>query len=174
MYDVIVIGSGPAGMAAAIYAASSKLKALVVSRDIPTYPNLSAMSSWTFENLKQEFESVQKSKNLELQLNKKIVALEKNIVSFSVELTSGAVFYSKTVIIACGHDRHSLEGNADFETLTSKDATGKIKVAADMGTNVPGLFAAGGITVTGVADIFSSAGEGARAALSVVAFLNKK
>ena len=34
MYDLIVIGSGPAGVAAAIYAARQKLNLLLVSKDM--------------------------------------------------------------------------------------------------------------------------------------------
>jgi len=34
LYDVIIIGAGPAGLTAAIYATRKKLKTLVLSRDV--------------------------------------------------------------------------------------------------------------------------------------------
>jgi alkyl hydroperoxide reductase subunit F len=42
LYDVIIIGSGPAGMTAAIYSARKRLKTLVVSKDVGGQLNLSA------------------------------------------------------------------------------------------------------------------------------------
>ena len=33
-YDIIIIGAGPAGMTAGVYAARKKLKTLIISRDI--------------------------------------------------------------------------------------------------------------------------------------------
>ncbi len=34
MYDLVIIGAGPAGMTAGVYAARKKLKTLMLSRDI--------------------------------------------------------------------------------------------------------------------------------------------
>jgi alkyl hydroperoxide reductase subunit F len=38
MYELIVIGAGPAGMTAAVYAARNKLKALLISYDMGGQP----------------------------------------------------------------------------------------------------------------------------------------
>ena len=42
LYDVMIIGSGPAGMTAAIYSARKGLKTLVLSKDVGGQLNLSA------------------------------------------------------------------------------------------------------------------------------------
>src|SRR4029453_8493866 len=42
LYDVIIIGSGPAGMTAAIYSARKGLKTLVLSKDVGGQLNISA------------------------------------------------------------------------------------------------------------------------------------
>ena len=43
MYDVIIIGGGPAGLSAAIYAARKVLKTLLVSKDI------GGQVTWTYD-----------------------------------------------------------------------------------------------------------------------------
>jgi thioredoxin reductase len=177
MYDVIVIGGGAAGLVAAIYAEKNKLKTLVLSKETP--PFQSAVSSGGFfgmYELSKEFESELKLNPgvLEFVNNIEVVSLEKNIVSFAVEAKSGQVFYSKAVIITTGQNQETGEGNTAFELLTHKDVKGKIKVDERMYTNIPGIFAAGGATTTLSHDIFLSAGEGGKAALSAHNFLSKK
>jgi len=42
MYDLMIIGGGPAGMTAAVYAARKKLETLLISKDIGGQPNLTS------------------------------------------------------------------------------------------------------------------------------------
>jgi len=42
MCDLMIIGGGPAGMTAAVYAARKKLKTLLISKDIGGQPNLTS------------------------------------------------------------------------------------------------------------------------------------
>lgn len=170
MYDIIIIGSGPAGMAAAVYTAKNKLKTLVLGKEHHVYELEGDLALLKFADLKKTFESELKAntENLEFQNNLEITALEKNVVSFSVEIKSGALFYSKAVIIATGRT------GANFDLLTNKDSAEKIKVDANMKTNIPGIFAAGDATMAAGYDFFVSAGQGAKAALSAVEFLNTK
>ena len=46
MYDTIIIGAGPAGIAASIYAARKKINALLISSDIGGQIN----TTWSIEN----------------------------------------------------------------------------------------------------------------------------
>jgi thioredoxin reductase (NADPH) len=168
MFDVIVIGAGPAGTTAGIYAAAGKLKTLVITKELPA-SNTGEFDIIDFEFLRQQFEQYLKKngKYLQLKNNTEIISLEKNVVSFSVETKTGEIIYSKSVIIAAG--------NSDlvFDLLTYKAATSKIKVDARMQTNIPGIFAIGATNDAGKKDLLAAAGEGAKAALSAIEYLKK-
>lgn len=110
LYDVIIMGSGPAGLSAAIYAVRAKLKMLVLERapmsggqiintyEVDNYPGLLGINGFDLavkfrehcEKLKAEF-------------------MEGEVISFEVEgeikvitLQNGTKLYSKSVIIATG------------------------------------------------------------------------
>ena len=177
MYDVIVIGGGPAGIAGAIYSARNKLHTLLLSKEVPLFQ--SAVSNGGFfgmYEINQEFQTELKLNTglLELAKNEEVVSLEKNIVSFSVEAKSGRIYYSRAVIITSGQNQDSGAGNTEFDLLTHKDINGKIKVDERMRTNITGIFAAGGVTTTLSYDIFISAAEGAKAAISAFEFFKQK
>lgn len=132
-YDLIIIGGGPAGAAAAVYAARKKLKTLfitaewggqsVVSEQIYNWIGTTSLSGNELaENFKkhvlanvgeslevQEGEKVKKvnniSKNLPAQAGENI---------FSVKTESDKEFSAKTILIASGSGRRKLEAkNAD-------------------------------------------------------------
>lgn len=47
MYDIIIIGSGPAGLTAAIYASRARLRTLVLERDTMGAGQIAVTSRWT-------------------------------------------------------------------------------------------------------------------------------
>ncbi len=111
MYDVIVIGAGPAGMTAAIYTARKKLHTLIVSKDVGgqmvwsnDVENYTGFSMITGAELTAKFEEHMASlkEDLEMKLGVEIVNVEKNITSFLVEDKQGNQYFSKAVIIASG------------------------------------------------------------------------
>lgn len=61
----------------------------------------------------------------------------------------------------------------EFDRLTKKTVWNTIKVNADMSTSVAGIFAAGDCNDSVGEQIIIAAGEGAKAALGVVNFLNR-
>ncbi len=65
------------------------------------------------------------------------------------------------------------EPSNSFDNLTDKNASGEIKVDANLQTSVPGIFAAGDINDSSGEQIIIAAGEGAKAAISVGDYLNK-
>jgi thioredoxin reductase len=166
MYDVIVIGAGPAGMAAGIYAAANNLKTLVITKE------LSVHEEGSFDILGNNFLSEQFQKNLkdnqkllELKNKTEVINIEKNVVSFSVEIKSGEIIYCRSLVLASG------KSDLIFDLLTYKAGTGRIKVDARMKTNVPGIFAIGDVNDSGSKNLLAAAGEGAKAALAAGEYL---
>lgn len=111
MYDVIIIGAGPAGMTAAIYTARRKLNTLVLSKEVggqmiysADVENYTGFSMITGADLTLKFQEHMASlkEDLEVQLGVEVAKLDKNITSFVIEDTKGNVYYAKTVIIASG------------------------------------------------------------------------
>ncbi len=168
MHDVIIIGCGPAGMSAAIYAAANKLKTLVIAKELPDRKGDDFEIVGQTE-IAQKFQKALKDypKTLELKDKTEVVTLEKNVVSFSVELASGLIFYGKTVIIASGKESSS------FDMLTNKDAHDNIKADVNMNTSIPGIFAVGDCIGEESKGVLVCAGEGAKAALSALKYLRR-
>ena len=84
MYDVVIVGAGPAGITAAVYAARKKLKTLMITKDIGGQAAL----SWEIENytgyqfitgpeLAQKFEEHLKKFDLDLKEGEEITSIEK-------------------------------------------------------------------------------------------------
>ncbi len=125
MYDVIVIGAGPAGMTAAIYTARKKLNTLVLAKDAggqmvwsSDVENYTGFSMITGAELTLKFQEHMASlkEDLEVKLGSEVVSLEKNITSFLVEDKAGNQYYAKAVIIASGKvPRHlGIPGELEF------------------------------------------------------------
>jgi thioredoxin-disulfide reductase len=116
VYDLIVVGGGPAGITAGIYAARQKLNALLITKNfggqmarkavaIENYPGFEKISG---------LELIQKFKR---HLKKQKIDIEEATVSkikkiggiFSVFTGNKKQFKSKTVIISSGSDPRPLE-----------------------------------------------------------------
>ncbi len=111
MYDVIIIGAGPAGMTAGIYTARKKLKTLILAKevggqmvwssDVENYSGFSMISGGDLTNKFREHLDTIKE-DLELKDGFEVFNIEKNITSFEVETKQGQNFFAKTIIIASG------------------------------------------------------------------------
>lgn len=123
MYDLIIIGGGPAGVSAGIYAARQKLNTLLIAKssggqmarkavDIENYPGFEKISG---------LELIQK---LEKHLRKNKMDIERDSVGkikiisagFLVSTGSKQQFQAKAVIVASGADPRPLEvpGEKEF------------------------------------------------------------
>ena len=107
-YDVVIIGAGPAGLAAGVYCARKILKALVVSRDVGGQ----AAWSWEVENylgyqlisgaelVKRFYQHIQ-AFDVELREKEEIASLETGENAFTV-LSDKGEYRSSAVIVASG------------------------------------------------------------------------
>jgi len=125
-YDLIIIGGGPAGAGAAVYASRKKLKTLlvvaewggqsVVSEQIYNWIGTNALSGIELaENFKKHvLENSGAGQTLEVTEGEKVVSVVKNSEGFAVKTESGKEFSTKTVLITSGSGRRKLEAkNAD-------------------------------------------------------------
>ncbi len=109
MYDLIIIGAGPAGVAAGIYAARQQLKILIISKDIggqvakkavdiENYPGFEKISG---PDLVELYKKQIKSNELEVMVNEEVVSVEKP-GNFLVKTASGKSFEAVSVIVTSG------------------------------------------------------------------------
>lgn len=122
LYDTIIIGAGPAGMTAGIYAARREMNALIIGKEpggqmmwaseIENYPGFRSISNYELISKMQGHVT-----DLGVKIkNEEVKKVEKNEEG-NFELTTGRdVFYSKTVIIAMGLSPRRLEipGEKEF------------------------------------------------------------
>ena len=121
MYDVIVIGSGPAGITAAIYAKRRNLSILVISKGISALQKAEKIDNYYgFENGisgKELYENgIKQAKNLGIDfIEDEIINIE-YINQFTIE-TVNSKYEAKAVILATGVSRNvpNIKGIKEFE-----------------------------------------------------------
>lgn len=120
MYDVIIIGSGPAGVSAAIYAKRGGANVLVITKDTGTLgkakkiENYYGFKSITGEELYKN--GLEQLKNLNIELVKDEVVQLNYTNQFEVT-TVNNVFEAKYVVFATGVSRNvpNIKGIKEFE-----------------------------------------------------------
>ncbi len=115
LYDVIIIGGGPAGLSAAIYAVRKVLKTLLVSKDIGgqvtwTYDvdNYLGFSQIETADLISKFEEHVQKYGAERLVGVEVKALELTGKIKKVITGDGKTYLAKTIIIATGKRPRSL------------------------------------------------------------------
>lgn len=109
MYDLIIIGAGPAGLTASIYASRYKINHVVIG-EIPGGLISQAHNVCNFPTYKEinGFELMEKMKNHaeslggEVMSMEKIVKIEKEDKVFKLETESGKSLEAKSVLLATG------------------------------------------------------------------------
>ncbi|MCD6324103.1 MAG: FAD-dependent oxidoreductase [Desulfurococcales archaeon] len=112
-FDTVIIGAGPAGMSAALYAARLGLKSIIIGEEIggalteagevDDYPGLIGVQG---PDLAKKFEQHIRKYRVPI-VRDKVVRVEKGS-SFKVTLMGGETYVSKTVIVAVGSRRRKL------------------------------------------------------------------
>lgn len=121
MYDVIVIGSGPAGITAAIYAKRRNLSILVISKGIGALQKAEKIDNYYgFENgisgKELYVNGIKQAKNLGIDfIEDEIINIE-YINQFTIE-TVNSKYEAKAVILATGVSRNvpNIKGIKEFE-----------------------------------------------------------
>ncbi|QQG50333.1 MAG: FAD-dependent oxidoreductase [Candidatus Berkelbacteria bacterium] len=114
MTDVLVIGSGMAGLSAAIYAARYNLETLVIGHEFGG----ATSTAWTIENYPgyvsiDGYDLMMKVKEQAEKTGAKIVTdrvikLEKKNDHFVAQTFEGEMYETKTIILACGAARKKM------------------------------------------------------------------
>lgn len=114
MYDVIIIGGGPAGLTAAMYTCRKKINTLVLSMDIGGQTNLPSnienypgVESGAGAELMKKFEKQAKRFGAEIKFGK-VEKVKKESNGFSVEMNDKKTYEGKTIIVAYGKVPRSL------------------------------------------------------------------
>ncbi len=109
MYDLIIIGGGPAGLTAAVYAIRKRLNVLLISKDLGGKTNYHLALPWidNFHQVIKGLEVVNKFRNeleyLEFARHiESVDKVEKRDDHFIIHTKGGAVMESKAVILATG------------------------------------------------------------------------
>lgn len=111
LYDLIIIGGGPAGLSAAIYGGRAKLKTLVINkgtigglvdttREIVNYPGYIQVSG---PDLMKDFKKHAEHFNVEF-LKDEVISVDFSQAEKSVKTKKGKELIAKAVIVACGSE----------------------------------------------------------------------
>lgn len=123
MYDLIIVGAGPAGITAAVYAARKQMKTLVLSKDVGGQ----AAQSWDIENytgyqfitgpeLAGKFMEHLKNPNIESKIGKdyEVTCIGKRGEGFTVKAVK-TEYEGRTVIVASGRKPRLLKAPGEAE-----------------------------------------------------------
>ncbi|MFA7581683.1 MAG: FAD-dependent oxidoreductase [Candidatus Paceibacterota bacterium] len=124
MYDLIIIGGGPAGVAGGVYAARKKMKTLVitdsfggqslVSDSIENWIGTKSISGWDLA--KKLEEHLRAQEDIEI-LEEKATGIAKKEGAFYVQTNSDKEFGAKTILLCTGgrHRKLNVPGEEKFE-----------------------------------------------------------
>jgi thioredoxin-disulfide reductase len=124
-YDLIIIGGGPAGIAAGIYGARKALKILLITKDfigqtgktafVENYPGLDRISGL---DLMGKFKNHLKQFPIEIKEGEYVKGVKKEGNVFEIETSKGEKFQSKAVIAVPGGKPRTLNvpGEEEFSS----------------------------------------------------------
>ena len=124
VWDLIIIGGGPAGVSAGIYALRQKLKTLIITKDFGGQLNRKAVMIENFpgfeeisgKEMMEKFFAHLKKYPVEIAIEE-VEKVEKEREIFLVKTKSKKEFFSKTLIVTSGVKPKNLEVKGEKEFL---------------------------------------------------------
>ena len=123
MYDIVVIGGGPAGLTAAVYGCRMGKSVLLIEKEVfggqivntPKVENIPGFSSISGEEFADRYLDQAMGQGCEVALEK-VTAVEKNGTDFLVKTAEGTEYSGRSVILATGttHRTLGLAGEEDL------------------------------------------------------------
>ena len=122
-YDLIIIGAGPAGITAAVYAARKKIDTLVVTKDIGgqaawsgDIQNYTGYQFISGPELAEKFEEHMRKFNFDIKENEEVIKLAADRSNFLVKTDKNS-YRAKTIIVASGKKSRELgvSGEKEFK-----------------------------------------------------------
>lgn len=191
-YDIVIIGGGPAGLAAALYAARARRKTVVLERrepggkivdvprieDYPGHPDGMTgkdLGTAMADQAAKFGAEIRTEEVQEVDLKPKVKRVR----------TSGGEYEAPTVIIATGA-AGLIEGPWDYpypelppnsslvKGQLEIDKTGHVVVDEWMETALHGVFVAGDVRQYSAQQVITAAGDGATAAIAADRYLSEE
>jgi len=125
IYDLIIIGGGPAGITAGIYAGRQRMKTLLITKEfggqmakktteVCNYPGFEKISG--MELIEKFVSHLEKQESVEIEFTQ-AEKIEKDGDIFTITTTENKKLQSKTIIIATGADPRLLEAVGEKEFI---------------------------------------------------------
>ena len=116
IYDLLILGGGPAAMSAAVYAARKMMRLAIITKDFggqvretSEVENWMGFQSINAKDLADMFEEHVKSFDIPVSLGTATAECKKEADTFRVRTEDGRVFSSRTLIVATGKRHRPLE-----------------------------------------------------------------
>ena len=116
MYDLVIIGGGPAGIAAGVYAARKKMKTVLIAKEFGGQSLVSAdIQNWIGTKSLSGLELAERleahlraQKEIEIVEDDLVEKVEKSSGGFAVTTKNGKNFETKTILVCSGSRRRRL------------------------------------------------------------------
>lgn len=175
MYDVVVVGGGPAGQSAAVFLSKAGKKTLILDDEKGLTQRALVRNHYGFEEITGGDLVASGRKQAEKYgtdiINARVKNIEKNEYLFKVETDEGNSYEAPYVILATGSNQ-TLADAIGLDTKPGVEPYVKKTIVVDEAgrTSTPGIWAAGTAGGVSVHTIITS-GDGARVAVNLLSDL---
>lgn len=180
-YDIVIIGGGPAGASAAVYAANSKLSTLVIDKASKARTLALTHEVANYPGVREEITGLELLTRIQIQakgfgakfLRSSVVSVNFSTDVKEIKIPEGVV-KAKAVFISALHSEGMKPGTDFLNDIVTRDEEGYLVVDEHLRTNVSGVFAGGDARKMAIKQAVISAADGAIAALGADQFINQR